>query len=286
MLRTTPTRKKMTFTWHNLYLYCDEKDCAAAVAKTLRASLVASGYELYDPFGPMPGKAYLNRVPMFITPCIDSWIRVLSDTAIDVSLASSLSHLGLCLSLQLAGDAASVEIYSNGTMADPLIALAPHLNTACTIDDLHHALNDEFRHSLESRPTVSGAVPLNVLPDDVKALADDLSLKQVDIFFNRIMSKVGARVAGNPRAARELLTQVRPDWDSPGGQRIRALMKCLTIPDPYWHEPDFVTLRDAYQLHSRRKRNPDALLYPGDDNALNAVPDALDYMPIYGGMTT
>ena len=58
-------------------------------------------------------------------------------------------------------------------------------------------------------------------------------------------------------------------------------MDCLNIPD--WRAPDFVTLRDAYALHKRRQRSPNATLYPGDAEALAAVPDALTYTPIYAG---
>ncbi|MBL8157537.1 MAG: hypothetical protein JNM70_25480, partial [Anaerolineae bacterium] len=42
-------------------------------------------------------------------------------------------------------------------------------------------------------------------------------------------------------------------------------------------------LRDAYQLHSRRQRNPNARAYPGDEAVMAAVPDALMYTPVYGG---
>ncbi len=73
-----------------------------------------------------------------------------------------------------------------------------------------------------------------------------------------------------------------PNWNSPGGRRLHALMRCLTVPD-HWREPDFGVLRDAYQLHSRQQRKPDARLYPGDDATMNRVPDALDYVPVYGG---
>jgi hypothetical protein len=83
-------------------------------------------------------------------------------------------------------------------------------------------------------------------------------------------------VGGDPS---ELLR--KPDWNSAGGARIRALADCLNIPN--WQAPDFVTLRDAYALHERRRRSPNATPYPGDAEALAAVPDALDYTPVYYG---
>jgi hypothetical protein len=87
---------------------------------------------------------------------------------------------------------------------------------------------------------------------------------------------------GNETAVQNLLQGDRPDWNSAGGVQIRALMDCLTVP-PGWQMPDFVTLRDAFQLHERRRRNPNATLYPGDSEAMAAVPDALDYIAVYAG---
>ena len=81
-------------------------------------------------------------------------------------------------------------------------------------------------------------------------------------------------------SARELIQP--PDWNSPGARRLHALVGCLTLP-PNWRDPDFVTLRDAYQLHARRQRKPDARLYPGDEEIMARVPNALDYIPVYGG---
>ncbi len=93
------------------------------------------------------------------------------------------------------------------------------------------------------------------------------------------MSGTLARKAGDSEEAREMLRQ--PDWNSSGGARIQALMHCLRI--PAWRDPDFVTLRDAYALHIRRRRSPTAVLYPGDAEALAAVPNALSYTPVYAG---
>ena len=52
---------------------------------------------------------------------------------------------------------------------------------------------------------------------------------------------------------------------------------------PEWGNPDFVPLRDAYQVLSRLKRRPNATLYAGDQEAMDAVPNALEYRPVYAG---
>ena len=48
-------------------------------------------------------------------------------------------------------------------------------------------------------------------------------------------------------------------------------------------EPDFDSLRDAYPLHERRRRSPNARIYPGDEAIMAKVSDALLYTPVYGG---
>jgi hypothetical protein len=109
-------------------------------------------------------------------------------------------------------------------------------------------------------------------------MAGRLDPRQAESLFTRISGAVAQKGGADP-AARELLRQ--PDWNSAGGRKIIALMDCLGIAG--WRAPDFVTLRDAYALHVRRQRSPNAKLYPGDAEALAAVPDALDYTPIYAG---
>ena len=44
-------------------------------------------------------------------------------------------------------------------------------------------------------------------------------------------------------------------------------------------------MRDAYQVHRLRQRAPRLMLMPGDKETLDAVPDALDYTPVYLGHT-
>jgi hypothetical protein len=124
---------------------------------------------------------------------------------------------------------------------------------------------------------------LDALPDDVRAMAENLNPKQIDRMFGKWMKRVSKRLAGDEAGARALLRGDAVDWNSDGGRQIQALMACLDIPPDSWRYPDFTTVRDAYQLHLRRKRRPDARLLPGDAEAMQAVPDALDYTPVYMG---
>ena len=111
-----------------------------------------------------------------------------------------------------------------------------------------------------------------------------VDMRQAQKMFDRLNAGLTQRSgnSGNETAVRSLLQGNRPQWNSVGGAQIRELMARLTIPSG-WQEPDFITLRDAYQLHERRRRNPNAPLYPGDEEAMAAVTNALDYIAVYAG---
>jgi hypothetical protein len=111
-----------------------------------------------------------------------------------------------------------------------------------------------------------------------------VDMGQAQKMFERLSAGLAQRSGntGNEAAVQNLLQGNQPQWNSAGGAQIRKLLADLTIPSG-WQEPDFVTLRDAYQLHQRRRRNPNAPLYPGDADAMEAVSDALDYITVYAG---
>ncbi len=234
-------------------------------AETIRTALAALGYTFYDPFGLIPGKAYPQAVRLFVAPARGGWTRVLGDP--DPALPPPLSQTAPCLLVALDGSDARIEVYANGEPSSPETALASYLASP---DCLDRPL------ASEASGAALGGVALDALPDDVQALAQRVDLKQAESMFARLSGNLAAKTGGDPG---NLLRQ--PDWDSTGGRKIRALMDCLNIPD--WRAPDFVTLRDAYALHKRRQRSPNATLYPGDAEALAAVPDALTYTPIYAG---
>ena len=185
----------------------------------------------------------------------------------DPALLPALSQLALCLLIELDGADARIEVYADGAAAALETALAPFAHTSNCLDTAPAGDN--------SSPAL-GEVALDALPQDVQALAQRVDLKQANAMFSRLSGSLMKKTGGDPG---DLLRQ--PEWSSAGGARISALMDCLDIPD--WRAPDFVTLRDAYALHERKRRSPKAMLYPGDAEALAAVPDALMYTPIYGG---
>jgi hypothetical protein len=272
----------MTVSWTSLYLPCED-----GIAPAFQESLTALGYTLYDPFGLVPGKAYTQSVRLFVAPPASGWTRVIGEP--DTRQLPSLSKRCLCLYVGLTGKDAQIEVFVDGEQVKPQTALVPYLREAYSPGDLQRALHSasiSLTEKPEDEVPQMLVLPLDDLPEEVRDMAGQVNPGQAQKMFERLSGTLMKKVSpgGNTAdEARMMLAGNVPDWNSVGGQRIRQLMTCLTVPDN-WREPDFVTLRDAYQVHARRQRKPDARLYPGDAEAMQRVPNALDYTPVYGGL--
>ncbi|MDX1993879.1 MAG: hypothetical protein SF029_15945 [bacterium] len=267
--------------WHSLYLPSTE---SGSIAEYTRAVLVNLGYEPYDPFGLLPGKGYSRSVRLFVAPPDEGWTRLLGsidETALE-PLLEALSQNGVCFSVHLENEHAQFRAFANGIEADFLEALTPHLRADKTADDLRRALSSTTAAGSSIRASADAVeAPPELLPNSVRQRAGSVNTRQVNKLFGRLMKQINRQTKGDEQAARALLAGDAPDWNSADGTRVRAVMACLPL--TRWNQPDFVPLRDAYQLHVRRQRNPNAMLYPGDAEAMAAVPDALRYTPIYVG---
>jgi len=265
----------MSNLWNSLYCRSDN---AGAVVEKLQETLTNLGYTLYNPFGAFPGKAYPQSVRLFVGLSVNGWVRVIGEPNARQLLV--LSQTTLCLYCVLDGVNARIEVYAAGQPADLPSSLTPYLRPGRTLDDLTRAL--QVRSDAPISPNAE--FPLAALPDDVQSMAGGVNPAQAQKMFQRLSGNLMKKVARDPSqadAARALVTGSMVDWNSAGGQSIRALLDCLMESAV---EPDFTALRDAYQLHERKRRSPNARLYPGDAEAMAKVPNALDYIPVYGGM--
>lgn len=265
----------MTISWDSLYLPSANQE---RVATTLKKCLQDLGYKLYDPFGVLPGKSYAQTVRLFVAPAVEGWVRIIGSP--DPRLLMPLSAAGACLHVALDDDQAVIHTYARGGPRPTDKVLESWLRQGCDLRRLQHILvAEDFPAEVEAENGV-----FDNLPDDIQALAGQVDRDQAQKMFDRLsgglMQKVGGAQA--TEAAHDLIGGNAPNWNSPGGRCIHALMRCLSVPDN-WRDPAFDSLRDAYQLHCRRQRKPDARLYPGDEQAMQRVPDALDYVPVYGG---
>jgi hypothetical protein len=262
--------------WQRLYLSTNNE----RVTETLRGAVTDAGYTLYDPFAASPGKAYKTSLRFFVSPAHDGWVHVIPEGDVDDAFARALSTHGLCLSAILDENTDHLCTYQDGEVIDTADALLPHLREGYTAAQLRHALM-HITPTDDHSTRQDKYIPTAALPDDVKQMASKLNPKHVNKMFDKLMKRVNKQFSGDADAAHELIAGDKPDWVSSGGQRIQEVMAYLDIHE--WYQPEFVALRDAYQLHLRKQRKPDAPLYPGDAEMMEAVPDALDYIPVYGG---
>ncbi len=280
--------------WCSLFLpFADDTlPIEQITADRLRESLTAMGYTLYDPFGLIPGRAYPSAIKLFVTPRMGNWIAVVgasdeeSFTA-KVGLAQTIFGAEPFSTALLLGmeepthspDSALIEVWEYGEPADPHTTLIPYLKPGVTPDDLAAALalNESGSPETSFSPTV-----LTLLPEDVKTLAEGVDEQQAQKLINRLSANVMGKLGGAQANAADVLKSSAPDWNSAAGKRVRAIAGCLTLPDT-WLALDFLAIRDAYALSRRFERFPNATRLPGDQAALDAVPNALDYIPVYGG---
>lgn len=268
-------------TWHSLYLSSDQQQ---PIAETLKKTVQELGYKLYNPFGLIPGIAYPQTLKLFVSPSTDGWSRILVEATIledTEQLAQSLSALGDCIVAQLAGVDGVLSVYQDGEHQEDLaVVLGQYLKPDVTADHLQAVLNGEnlIEASDQNQPVLA-TVSLDDLPPDIQAMASGLKTKDIEKMFGKL---TGQMMGSSEQGAASQMLNNLPDWNSEAGRQIQSVMAATVLPSN-WRDPDFPTLRMAYLLHARLERNPDAMMYPGDDEALAAVPDVGSYIPVYGG---
>ena len=275
-------------THSNLFL-SSETNSYATLVEQLKTTLQEMGYQLYDPFSAIPGMSYPETLRMFVAPEQGGWLRILAEQsgddeeAID-TLVETLSAPGICIITHLDKDLGMVDVYQDGEYhEDPVATLTPYLRANYDANALKKVLLQEtFNLEPDVEADNLGNIPLEDMPEELRDMVAGTDVKQrgAGKMFNRLAKRL---LGGNQAAAQEFLQRDdAPDWNSRDGQFIRALMACLTVPDN-WRNPDFTSVRLAYSNFKRLERRPNAMLLPGDKQAMDAVSDALSYTPIYGG---
>lgn len=273
-----------------LYAAADDQ---SAVADALLRALNASGYEVYDAYGSAFPPAYARAVRTFVAPPWGAWTRLLGE--FDGELLPALTATFPVIDAQVtAGDddheaEASLTVWLDGVRQTDLSTIADRPDT-----DWAHVVAAGIQRLTEwraapqiiqpdARPTGS-FVPRETLPGYARGLFDTLNPEQAGSLFNRMTSSLASKLGKSQmESARGLLQPRSIDWTRGKPAIVAETLSALYGDAQAWRDPDFVTLRDAYQLHVRRRDRPQAPLYPGDAEALAAVPDALAYLPVYGG---
>lgn len=252
------------------------------ILQQLPAGLEVESFRTYDPFGLLPStRVYAQTVKLFVAPPEPAtrWLKIIAapDSVLPDALLQVLSQANrLCLAVLLE-DAVTTRfiIYRDGVAAASWQdALEPYFTNADK--------DASGRSSLPAAPPRTPMLPTDGMPDDLRTMADQLGGSQIEKLMNRMTDKL--LNADQRQDAQDLLRSTQIDWTQPGGQQIARVMSSLGI-EP-WQSPDYTPLRDAYQLQSRLQRNSNARRYPGDQDAIDAVPDALRYTPVFAGAGT
>ena len=260
--------------WHNLYLSSEQSQ---QIIDSIHDYFNTKGYKLYNPFGDLPGMSYPQTLKMFLAPAQAGWSRLLldgdSESGIIEDLSAQLSKSWDCLSLRLEGNIGTIHAFSEGN----LVNLAQWAQSY-TDGDITAILNTEIFHLQPLNQGQIGDIPLSALPDDIQQMAQEVNAKEANKLFEKLSNRLLKAIGRND--ARNLLNE-RINWDSQGGQYIRAVMDCLNILEN-WRNPDFTTVRTAYTIHAQHLRGIHEI-FAGDEETLESVPNVLDYTVIYGG---
>jgi len=270
----------MANSWHSLYLQTDE----TAAVTALVAALQALGYQRYDPFPggtgtPMGLKTFARY---FVAPAQDGWARILGQP--DPDLLLTLSQKLPLIYGWLADSGSGVELHIDGARHDK--RLTDYLRPGAALPAAGGIKQGD------PATTANDATAI-VVPDDIQQLAQDhnVNADQANKLVNRLTSQLFGkldRTSGGEASAMQ--TEARAlaagggtvNWNSAAGQYLIAAMGALTIPSN-WREPDFDTLRDAYQVARRLRRTPSAQLMPDEQAAIKVIPNAIEYEAVYMG---
>ena len=268
--------------WNSLFCLPDPSN---TLIDCLQQTLVRLEYTLYDAFDLIPGKAYSDTFKTFIAPNSGQWMQILMDDE-DVDdlelLAKPLSEYGLCLLAHFDQTDATLKLYQGGIEIDIADGLANYLLNDKSPDDLTRALEGKtplpiMEIQLDEK---SQLLAIKDLPREMQKMSKGVNLLKAKKMFHGFVDNFMGK--SDAQGAKDMLNPEPLDWNNAGGMRIRGLMSCLMAGDA-WLSPDFATVRDAYQRHIRLQHRPNAKLYPGDKQMMDAVPKALSYTPVYGG---
>jgi hypothetical protein len=282
----------MSQTWYRLFLPTAD---AGPVAAALASTLGAQGYAPYDPFpggtGTPPGLTALTR--MFVAPPQEGWVVVLGEFPDSLLPDFSRAIHPPVIYGWLTDQSGGFALYQDGTRHDDPGVFAPCLRPGQTLDTLRRAFAGEIKvEVLESGQPPVVALGADALPPELRQMAEDQGADpdKAGKMFGKVSGKLFDRLSRQSGASAEEQEQARAmfmggghdNWNSLNGQRARAIARVLNLP-ANWRLPTWTQVREAYQAYRLRQRAPRMALLPGDKEAMAAVPNALDYIPVYMG---
>jgi hypothetical protein len=279
----------MNSIWYSLFL---PKADPEEVADKLRAVLATRDYKPYDPFpgGTGTPPKLSETVRLFVAPSQDDWVRVLGQP-----VESLLDDFNERIAIPviygwLTDEDGGFALYQDGKRHRDPDDFKAYLRRDKSPDLLKRAWEGKIPVPvLESEQPPVAVVNMADLPPDIQELAAEKNVdpKKANKLAERLSATLFGKLQGGSKEEQEQAKELiqgggRDNWNSLNGQRVRAIAGLLDLPEN-WRLPALETVRDAYQLHRLREKNPRMPLMPGDTAVMKAIPDALDYRPVYMG---
>lgn len=280
----------MSDPWYSLFVRSDDP---APVIDALRATLDARGYAPYDPFPGGTGTPLklAATVRHFIAPPQTGWVCVLGQPDDDALLDFQQRIAVPVIVGWLTADDGGFALLRDGSRHDDPDAFAEFLRSEHTVDTLRQAFAGQINvEAVDGDAPSTAVLGGETLPPELAEFAEQQGVDagKANKMFERLGGKLLGRVTGGgdqDEARAMLMGQTGGDiWNSLQGQRVRAVAGVLQLP-ANWRTPTWQQVRDAYQVHRLRQRNPRMMIMPGDQEALDAVCDVADYTPVYMGQS-
>ncbi|MBI5928506.1 MAG: hypothetical protein HY862_04315 [Chloroflexi bacterium] len=265
------------------WLLCQSND-PSEIQAHLKTNLQALGYVFYDPFAGGTGTpvGLQQRTRSFISPAHGGWVRMLfapNEGWTDEVTRDILAGRPVIRAIYFSG-----EQFEIGTVTDGIIGLVSFLRTGLTEADLQRAL-------VASSQVHTASPDGGNLPSELQKFADEqgVDAQQVDKMMQKMAGSVFKKIGSEQDAQTQAKSamagatkQPEVDWNSPAGKALLGVMACLSVPEKWW-QPDWKTLTGAYQAARQLQRDPKSPMLPGDKQAMAALPNALDFTPLYMG---
>lgn len=258
----------------------------AGIAETFRAVLVEEGYKPYDPFAGGTGApvGIKTRLRAFVAPSQENWTGIFIAPQDNLPAAllgriaqkSDFSLLAMALLNETLCD---LTVYRGNVVDSSLSGLLPFLKAGHGLPDIEKVWKSEFAGASEGKDSD--------LPPELQTLAKEKGVNAgaVDKMMKKMSRRVFSRLDASStekEAAQSALIPSGINWQSPAALKLMKIVACLTVPEG-WHLPEWNILTGAYQVARQIQRNAHAMLLPGDEETLAALPNVLDYMPLYLG---
>lgn len=226
------------------------------------------GYAAYDPFPGGSGTpiGYNALIRQFASPPDEGWITVYGDP--NPALLPELQPHTTFYHALLTANEARLDYYVLNELLPQPIAVIPGSGTTTS---------------------AAGSSEISALAEQYK-----VDSSQVQSMFDRLagglfrnMEKRSGGTAGAMKDQAQALLQgaERVSWTWAHARTLLGHLTAATIPERFARY-SIDQIRDAYQVARRLHRAPSAQLDANERAAIEALPNALDYRPVYVGKPT